>query len=89
MRYSEFISDKIQIGSGFIESAIRRVINQRVNSNSIFWRPENAEFIMHMRAQLKTSRFEEMIRHATSTYARVICPPFWERTQQKQPPFHP
>ena len=72
MRYFECISNQIQIGSGFIESAIRRVINQRVKSNSIFWCPENAEFIMHMRAQLKTSRFEEMIRHATSTYARVI-----------------
>ena len=68
---ADFKEQNLPRGSGAIESAIQRVINQRVKSNGTFWRPENAEVVMHMRAQLKTARFEEMIRHATSTYARV------------------
>lgn len=71
LQYANFAEQKLPRGSGAIESAIRRVINQRVKSNGTFWRPENAEVVMHMRAQLKTGRFEEMIRHATSTYARA------------------
>lgn len=73
MRYAAFKSEQLPRGSGAIESAIRRVINQRVKSNGMFWKPENAEVVMHMRAQLKTARFAEMIRHATSTHARAAA----------------
>lgn len=72
LRFADFIAQKLPCGSGAIESAIRRVINQRIKSNATFWRPEHAEAIMHMRAQLKTAHFEEMIRYATSTYARAV-----------------
>jgi hypothetical protein len=73
LRYGYFKAQKLPRGSGAIESAIRRVINQRIKSNATFWRPENAQVVMHIRAQLKTARFEEMIRHATSTYALVAA----------------
>jgi hypothetical protein len=69
--YADFKAEGLPIGSGAIESAIRRVINQRVKSNGIFWKPENAEAVMHMRAQLKTFRFDDMIHHATSSFARA------------------
>ena len=71
LSYADFAKQRLPLGSGAIESAIRRVINQRIKSNGIFWKPENAELVMHMRAQFKTGRFEEMIRHATSIYPRI------------------
>ena len=71
LSYANFAKQRLPLGSGAIESAIQRVINQRIKSNGIFWKPENAELVMHMRAQFKTGRFEEMIRHATSIYPRI------------------
>lgn len=41
------------MGSGAVESAIRRVINLRLKGPSIFWRGPNAERVLHMRAYLK------------------------------------
>ena len=71
IRYAEFKKQKCPIGSGAIESAIRRVINQRVKSNATFWRPEHAEIMMHMRAQFKNGRFESMSHHAAFSYPRI------------------
>jgi hypothetical protein len=34
------------LGSGAIESSIRRVINLRLKGNGIFWLEENAEAIL-------------------------------------------
>lgn len=41
--YAKFRRRKLPVGSGAIESAIRRVINLRMKGNSIFWNEENAE----------------------------------------------
>jgi hypothetical protein len=71
LSYADFAQQRLPLGSGAIESAIRRVINQRIKSNGTFWKPENAELVVHMRAQFKIGRFEEMIRHATSIYPRI------------------
>jgi len=62
MRYHAFQWRKIPIGSGAVESAIRRVINLRLKGPSIFWRKENAERMLHLRAYLKAGRWDELIR---------------------------
>jgi hypothetical protein len=61
MRYAEFHSRGIPCGSGAIESAIRRIVNLRLKGNGIFWREENAERVLHMRANLKAGRWREMV----------------------------
>jgi hypothetical protein len=61
MRYAEFRSLAIPCGSGAIESAIRRIVNLRLKGNGIFWREENAERVLHMRANLKVGRWREMV----------------------------
>jgi hypothetical protein len=66
MRYADYKAAHLPCGSGAIESAVRRVVNQRVKSNATFWLPQHAEFILHMRAQLKFQRFDDMILLATS-----------------------
>ena len=62
MRYHAFQWRKIPIGSGAVESAIRRVINLRLKGPSIFWREENAERMLHLRAYLKAGRWDELMR---------------------------
>ena len=41
----------LPMGSGAIESAIRRVINLRLKGNSIFWAEENAEGMLQFRRE--------------------------------------
>ena len=53
------------IGSGAIESAIRRVINMRVKSNAVYWIRDNAETIIRLRAWIKAGRAEELFHYTT------------------------
>jgi len=62
MRYDSFKSARIPIGSGAIESGIRRVVNQRLKGNSIYWLEDHAEAILHLRAQLKAGRWDDLVR---------------------------
>jgi hypothetical protein len=47
------------LGSGAIESAVRRVINLRLKGNGIYWREENAEAMLVLRAAVLTGRWQE------------------------------
>ncbi len=62
MRYRAFRRRGIPLGSGAMESAIRRIINLRLKGPSIFWRGENAERMLHMRAYYKAGRWDELMR---------------------------
>lgn len=71
MRYDELVRKKLPIGSGAVESAIRRIVNLRVKGAGMFWTPENAEAVIYLRAQALTERWEEMLervrKHAMRT----------------------
>jgi hypothetical protein len=54
------------IGSGAIESAIRRVINLRLKGSCIFWYRENAEKILMLRAYYKSGRWNYLKQMANS-----------------------
>jgi hypothetical protein len=58
-RYDVFLAKKIPIGSGAIESAIRRVVNLRLKGAGMFWLEENAEAFLHLRCQLKVGRWND------------------------------
>jgi len=62
MRYDEFRQRGIPLGSGAVESAIRRVINLRLKGPSMFWRGPNAERMLHLRCYLKAGRWNELMR---------------------------
>ncbi len=62
MRYRAFKRRGIPLGSGAVESAIRRVVNLRLKGPSIFWRGPNAERMLHMRAYFKAGRWDELMR---------------------------
>lgn len=65
MDYSLSRSHHMPIGSGAIESAVRRVINLRVKSNGVYWLRENAETMIRLRAWIKAGRAEELFHQTT------------------------
>jgi len=65
MDYSLSRNHHMPIGSGAIESAIRRVINMRVKSNAVYWIRDNAETIIRLRAWIKAGRAEELFHYTT------------------------
>jgi hypothetical protein len=58
-RYDQFIKKNIPIGSGAIESAVRRIVNLRLKGAGMFWLKHNAEAFLHLRCQLKSGRWDE------------------------------
>lgn len=57
--YATFRRRKLPVGSGAIESAIRRVINLRLKGNSVFWKEENAEGMLVLRGLVLSHRWKD------------------------------
>jgi len=60
MQYRSFRVLKLPIGSGVVESAIRRVINLRLKSPGKFWLHDNAEAVLHLRSYLKAGHWDQL-----------------------------
>ena len=67
------IAFNLLAGSGALESAIRRVINLRVKSNSTYWLRENAETMIRLRAWLKAGRAEELFTQTTYVASDLVA----------------
>ena len=65
MDYAAARGAQMPIGSGAVESAIRRVINLRVKSNATYWLRENAETMIRVRAWIKAGRGESLFQQTT------------------------
>jgi hypothetical protein len=59
--YVPFRKLGIPLGSGSIECRIRRVFNNRMKGNGMFWRPDNAETMLQLRCQVVSDRWDESI----------------------------
>jgi hypothetical protein len=70
MAYATFRQRGLPLGSGAIESAIRRVINLRMKGNSIFWKAENAEAMLALRGLVLSGRWKETFAKITDRLAR-------------------
>lgn len=70
LKYSHFRSLGVPIGSGAIESSIRRVINLRLKGNGIFWKEVNAEAMLQVRAQVISNRWDERLTKVRLHLAR-------------------
>jgi len=62
LSYPHFRKLGLPLGSGAIESGIRRVINLRLKSNAIFWRESNAESMLQVRAQVISNRWDQRVQ---------------------------
>jgi hypothetical protein len=66
MAYAKLTALKLPIGSGAIESTVRRVVNLRLKGASIFWCRASAEAILLLRSYYKAGRWNLLKRMATS-----------------------
>jgi hypothetical protein len=62
MRYVTLEARKLSIGSGQVESAVRRVINLRFKAPGSFWTETTVSGLMHLRAAFKAGRWDEIMR---------------------------
>jgi hypothetical protein len=69
MAYAKLMGMKLPIGSGAIESTVRRVVNLRLKGASIFWCRASAEAILLLRSYYKAGRWNQLKRMATSHLA--------------------
>ena len=74
LNYTTYTRRGLPMGSGAIESTIRRVINLRLKGNGMFWELENAESILQVRCQFLSTewdvRMDELYRHRLKTRCR-------------------
>ena len=69
MLYSDVAEEGLPIGSGSVESAIRRVVNLRLKGASLFWLKETAEAMLYLRAHYKAGRWNMLRGHVFSLKA--------------------
>jgi len=69
MAYAKLIALKLPIGSGAIESTVRRVVNLRLKGPSLFWCRASAEAILLLRSYYKAGRWNMLKCMATSPLA--------------------
>jgi hypothetical protein len=68
--YARFLRQGLPIGSGAVESAIRRVINLRIKGPGVFWEEENAEGMVVLRAAVLSGRWEELMDKTRQSFSR-------------------
>jgi len=71
MAYKRLREIKMPIGSGCVESAIRRVVNLRLKGPCIFWCKENAEAILMLRCYWKAGRWN-MLKNMANTFVPEV-----------------
>jgi len=69
LEYATFRRRGLPLGSGAIESAIRRVINLRLKGNSIYWEEENAEAMLVLRGLVLSGRWNDVFAQITKSLA--------------------
>jgi hypothetical protein len=67
--YARFRRRGVPLGSGAIESAIRRVINLRLKGNSISWYEKNAEGILMLRCLVLSNRWDDTFVQISASMA--------------------
>jgi hypothetical protein len=71
MGYAKLIAMKLPIGSGAIESTVRRVVNLRLKGPSLFWCHTSAEAILLLRSYYKAGRWN-MLKHMATSHRALL-----------------
>ena len=69
INYAALLKNKQPIGSGAIESAVRRIVNLRIKAAGTFWKLENAEAALHLRCQLKSGNWNSFYKKLIESLA--------------------
>ena len=73
MDYAQVAALKLPIGSGAIESTIRRVVNLRLKGPSIYWHKSSAEAVLLLRSYYKAGRWNHLERQALTTTTGIAA----------------
>jgi hypothetical protein len=79
MAYVDLDDRHLAVGSGPVESAVRRVINLRFKAPGNFWTPGTVADLMHLRAGFKAGRWGELMervltqRYCVPSFARLTA----------------
>ena len=73
MAYAPRMARKLPIGSGAIESAVRRVVHVRLKGPSLLWCRASAEAILWLRSYDKAGRWNMLQRMATAHRALLAA----------------
>ena len=68
MKYRQVADLKLPIGSGAMESAIRRVVSLRLKGASIYWLEKTAEAVLMLRSCYKSGRWNLLESLSFSLY---------------------
>lgn len=71
MAYAKLMALKLPIGSGAIESAVRRVVNLRLKGPSICWCRASAEAILLLRSYYKAGRWN-LLKHMATSHRALL-----------------
>jgi hypothetical protein len=71
MAYAKLMAMKLPIGSGAIESTVRRVVNLRLKGPSIFWCRTSAEAILLLRSYYKAGRWT-LLKHMATSHRALL-----------------
>jgi hypothetical protein len=71
MAYAKLMALKLPIGSGAIESTVRRVVNLRLKGPGIFWCRASAEAILLLRSYYKAGRWN-LLKHMATSYRALL-----------------
>ena len=63
MKYAALDEMKLPVGSGQVESAVRRIINLRFKAPGSFWLESRVARLMHLRAFFKAGRWNELMKN--------------------------
>ena len=68
MNYQKVADLNLPLGSGAMESAIRRVVNLRLKGASIYWLEQNAEAMLMLRSYYKAGQWNLLKSLSFSLY---------------------
>ena len=67
MNYGAVKRRKLPMGSGVIESTVRRVVNLRLKGASVYWKEPMAEAMLLLRCFYKANRWQNIEKHGSVT----------------------
>src|SRR3954464_15599476 len=71
--YARVAALQLPIGSGAVESAIRRVVNLRLKGPSIYWHKTSAEAVLLLRSYDKAGRWDHLERQVLTTTTGIAA----------------
>ncbi len=71
MAYAKLTAMKLPIGSGAMESTVRRVVNLRLKGASLFWCRASAEAILLLRSYYKAGRWN-LLKHMATSHLHLL-----------------